>query len=88
MPVTSRPASSESSVSEPIAVSWRSAQRQMGSGVPQYRSRDSAQSTLFSSQSPYRPCLMWSGYQLTDSLTSRSRSFTAVVRMYQELRAM
>jgi hypothetical protein len=43
---------------------------------------------LFSSQSPYRPCLMCSGYQLTDSFTSRSRSYTAVVRTYHELRAM
>ena len=29
-----------------------------GSGVPQYLVRDSAQSTLFRSHSPYRPCLM------------------------------
>ena len=39
--------------------------RQMGSGVPQNRSRESDQSTLLRSQSPYRPCLMCSGYQLT-----------------------
>ncbi len=35
MPFTSRPASSDSSVSEPTGVSWRFEQRQMGSGVPQ-----------------------------------------------------
>ena len=34
------------------AVTWPSAHRQIGSGVPQYRSRDSAQSMLLSSQSP------------------------------------
>ena len=66
---------------------WPAAQRQIGRGVPQYRSRDSAQSTLFSSQLPYRPCLMWSGNQLTPSFTASSRSFTSVVRTYQEVRA-
>ena len=35
MPVTSRPARSESSVSEPMGVSWRLGHRQIGSGVPQ-----------------------------------------------------
>jgi len=35
MPVTSRPASSDSSVSEPIAVSWPFVHRQIGNGVPQ-----------------------------------------------------
>ncbi len=84
---TSRPASSPSSVSEPIAVWCPAPHRQIGSGVPQYRSREIAQSTLFSSQLPYRPCLMWSGTQFTASLTSSSRSFTAVVRAYQADRA-
>ena len=86
-PATSRPASSESSRSDPTAVTWSDRHRQIGSGVPQYRSRDSAQSTLFSSQSPYRPCLMCGGYQFTDSLTARRRSFFAVVLMYQDTRA-
>ncbi len=35
IPVTSRPASRESSASDPIAVSWPFGHRQMGSGVPQ-----------------------------------------------------
>jgi hypothetical protein len=52
IPRTSRPARSESSVSDPIGVSCPFVHLQIGSGVPQYRSRDSAQSTLFSSQSP------------------------------------
>src|SRR5919106_486598 len=86
-PETSRPARADNSRSEPTTVTWRREQRHTGSGVPQYRSRDSAQSTLFSSQSPYRPCLMCSGYQFTDSLISRRRSFRAVVRMYQDVRA-
>ena len=33
-------------------------------GVPQYRSREIAQSTPFRSHSPNRPSLMYSGYQL------------------------
>ncbi len=48
----SRPASADSSARDPTHVSWPSGHRQIGSGVPQYRSRDSAQSTLFASQSP------------------------------------
>src|SRR3954470_12622623 len=84
----SRPATLPSSVSDPIAVAWRFAQRQIGSGVPQYRDRDSAQSTLFLSQSPYRPSRMWAGYQFTPWFTSRRRSFLAVVRTYQDVRAM
>ena len=76
-----------SSASEPTAVSCIAAHRQIGSGVPQYRSRESAQSTLFSSQLPYRPCWMCSGYQLTPSFTSSRRSLTAVVRTYQDVRA-
>ena len=30
-----------------------------------------------------RPCLMWSGYQLTDSFDASRPSFRAVVLMYQ-----
>jgi hypothetical protein len=37
--------------------------RQMGSGVPQNRSRDNAQSTLLASHSPNRPSRMCSGCQ-------------------------
>ena len=86
-PVTSRPARSLSSVSEPTGVWWPFAQRQIGSGVPQYRSRESAQSTLFSSQFPYRPSRMCSGTHTTDAFTSSKRCFTAVVRTYQAGRA-
>ena len=50
----SRPVSSDSSASEPTATSREGSTslRQIGSGVPQYRSRESAQSTLLFSQSP------------------------------------
>ena len=51
-PVRSRPASSDSSASEPTQVRWDSAHTHSGSGVPQYLVRDSAQSTLFRSHSP------------------------------------
>ena len=54
-----------------------------GSGVPQYRDRDSAQSTLLRSHSPYRPHLIVSGYQLVFSFSASSCSLIAVVRMYQ-----
>ena len=60
-------------------------QRQTGSGVPQKRSRESAQSTLFSSQSPNRPCLMWPGCQSTVSLAASRRSRSCEVAMYHEL---
>ena len=60
---------------------------QMGMGVPQYRSREMAQSTLLRSHSPNRPSLMYSGYQLILPLPSTSWSFRADVRMYQELLA-
>ena len=42
---------------------WLSAQRQIGRGVPQNRSRESAQSTLFASHSPMRPSRMCAGCQ-------------------------
>ena len=71
------PASSESSATEPTQVSWpQSRHRHTGIGVPQKRSRESAQSTLFSSQSPKRPCLMCSGCQL---MVSFSRSIAALL---------
>ena len=72
------PASSESSATDPTQVSCpQSRHRHTGIGVPQNRSRDSAQSTLFSSQSPKRPCLMCSGCQL---MVSFSRSIAAFDR--------
>src|SRR5215469_5053234 len=52
IPVRSAPASSDSSVSDPTTVTWSDGQTQIGSGVPQYRVLDSAQSTLFRNQSP------------------------------------
>jgi hypothetical protein len=56
----------------------------MGSGVPQYRDRDSAQSTLLVSQSPYRPCLIVSGCQLVRSFSRSNSSRISVVRTYQD----
>ena len=55
---------------------------QTGSGVPQNRSRDSAQSTLFSSQLPKRPAWMCAGTHLIVSLSATMRRLYAVVRMY------
>ena len=60
---------------------------QMGIGVPQYRSREMAQSTLLRSHSPKRPSLMWSGYQLIWLFCSTRSFFNAEVRMYHELLA-
>ncbi len=78
----SRPDRSASSATDPMHVSVpQSSQRHTGSGVPQNRSRDNAQSTLFSSQSPKRPCLMCSGCQ---PMVSFSRSSSA---LYADVRA-
>ncbi len=77
-------ASSLSSATDPTHVSWpQSPQRQTGIGVPQNRSRLSAQSTLFSSQSPNRPCLMCSGCQVICSFSRSSESLIADVRANQ-----
>ena len=86
-PDRSRPASSDSSAREPTHVVWPFSHSHSGSGVPQYRVRDSAQSTLLRSHSPYRPCLMFGGNQLVRSFSASSWSLTAVVRMYQDGRA-
>ena len=43
---------------------------QIGSGVPQYRSRDNAQSTLLSSHSPKRPLPVSGGCQAMPALSS------------------
>src|ERR1700689_1852703 len=83
-PVRSAPASSDSSASEPTQVTCDCAHTHSGSGVPQYRVRDSAQSTLLRSHSPYRPCLTVAGHQFVCSFCSSSRSLIAVVLMYQE----
>src|ERR1700683_2231177 len=50
--VRSAPASSDSSAREPTQVTCDCAHTHSGSGVPQYRVRDSAQSTLLRSHSP------------------------------------
>src|SRR6266700_1118847 len=83
-PVRSRPASPDSSASEPTGVTCDSAHTHSGSGVPQYLVRDSAQSTLFRSHSPYRPYLTVAGYQLVRSFSASSVSLIAVVLMYHE----
>src|SRR6266487_496395 len=83
-PVRSAPASADSSTSEPTQVRCDSGHSHRGSGVPQYRVRDSAQSTLFRSHSPYRPYLTVAGYQLVRSFSSSSLPLIAVVLMYHE----
>ncbi len=57
---------------------------QIGIGVPQYREREIAQSTLFSSQSPIRPVFTFSGTQLVAALFAISSVLRSVVRTYQE----
>ena len=54
-----------------------------GSGVPQKRSRDSAQSTLLASQFPNLPSRMVSGTQLMVRFSSTIRSRIRLVSMYQ-----
>ena len=67
-----------------MQVSWpQSSQRHTGIGVPQNRSRLSAQSMLFSSQSPNRPCLMCSGCQRMASFSRSNASLIADVRANQ-----
>src|SRR6201995_4002098 len=78
------PASPASSAREPTQVMWSFSHSHNGSGVPQYRVRDRAQSTLFRSDSPYRPCLMLGAYQLVFSFSASSWSLAAVVRTYQD----
>src|SRR5258708_23501459 len=63
-PVRSRPASSDSSASEPTQVRCDSEHSHRVSGLPQYRVRASAQPTLFRSHSPYRPYSTVAGYQV------------------------
>src|SRR5579871_4743153 len=80
----SRPARPPSSSRDPTQVTCCDGHSQTGSGVPQYRVLDSAQSTLLRSHSPYRPCLMVGGCQLVFSFSASSWSFTRVVLMYQD----
>src|SRR5215470_17501170 len=82
--VRSRPASSASSASAPTGVTCDDGHTHSGSGVPQYLVRDSAQSTLFRSHSPYRPYLTVAGYQFVRSFSASSLSLAAVVLMNHE----
>src|SRR5262249_51340478 len=83
-PVRSSPASVDSSASEPTQVTCSSGHTHSGSGVPQYLVRDSAQSTLLRSHSPYRPSLTVAGYQVVRSFCSIGWSWTGVVGMTQD----
>src|ERR1700722_10673247 len=83
-PDRSRPASPPSSARDPTQVTCCDGHSQIGSGVPQYRVLDSAQSTLLRSPSPYRPCLIVGGCQLVFSFSASSCSLTWVVLMYQD----
>src|ERR1700691_1857239 len=83
-PDRSRPASPDSSASEPTQVRCSSGHSHSGSGVPQNLVRDSAQSTLFRSHSPYRPSLIVGGCQLVFSFSASSLSLIEVVLMYQD----
>ena len=55
----------------------------MGSGVPQKRSRDSAQSTLLASHSPKRPSWMYAGCQSIVWLAASRSSLRVEVATYQ-----
>ena len=59
----------------------------MLSGVPQKRSRESAQSTLLRRKSPKRPSRMWSGSQLISALFASASALWSLVRTYQAGRA-
>src|SRR5208283_3401677 len=60
---------------------------QIGSGVPQYRSRDSAQSLFSSSQLPKRPEPVSAGIQLICLFNSIILGAYFVVLMYHDSRA-
>ncbi len=88
-PGSGRPAVWASSAYEPITVRWssRASQIHTGSGVPQYRSREIAQSMLFTSHSPNRPDPISGGFQFTAALRAIISSLNAVVRTNQLVRA-
>ena len=77
------PVNAESSSREPTHVKWFSAQRQIGRGVPQNRSRESAQSTLFANHSPKRPSRMWAGCQSMVAFSASIFSLNSLVATYQ-----
>src|SRR3989344_2410449 len=68
-------------VSEPSAVC------QTGRGVPQYLSREMAQSFTSESHSPNRPSRIYSGSQLIFLFSFMSLSRSSDMRIYQESRA-
>ena len=73
-----------------LPITWtlpQSGQTHTGKGVPQYRSRVTAQSMTFSTKLPMRPSRMVSGIQLTLLVNRTSLSFTAVMRMNHSSRA-
>src|SRR5690242_3173152 len=78
-----------SSSYEPIASACElsRSQTQIGSGVPQYRSRETAQSMLSVSQAPKRRDPVSGGCQSTRELRTSIESLNSVVRMNQEVRA-
>ena len=80
---TSRPASSDSSEREPTQWAWPFPHRQTGSGVPQNRSRERAQSTFLASHSPIRPSRMCSGCQPMVWFSATSSDFRSEVFTYQ-----
>ena len=57
---------------------------QIGSGVPQTRFREIAQSMTPFSQLPNRPCLMCSGTQSTCSFAATTSSTNSVTRTNQD----
>src|SRR5258708_1391929 len=80
----SRPASVPRAASDGTHVMCPAAHSHTGRGAPQYRVRDSAQSTLPRSHEPYRPSLIPGGCQRVTAFSASSASLTAVVRMNHE----
>src|ERR1700733_8359283 len=78
------PARRPGSARDPTHVTCDVGHSHSGSGVPQYRVRDSAQSTLLRSHSPYRPFLIVGGCQLVFSFSASNWSLIRVVLMYQD----
>ena len=69
---------------EPTHFICPSSLRHTGRGVPQYRSREIAQSLTFLSHSPNRPSPTQSGAHSTSELNFNNCSLTAVMRTNHE----
>ena len=82
-PDTSVPASAPNSARDPTQTVCPSSHRHTGRGVPQNRSRDSAQSMLLDSHSPMRPSRMCSGCQPMVWFCPTRSALRSDVRMYQ-----